>query len=287
MSKKNRARSIATLVLVAVLWSLGGLFIKLVQWNAMAIAGMRSLIASLVILAVLKKPNFQWDLGKFAGALAYAGTVMLFVIANKLTTAATAILLQYTAPVYVALLGAWLLKERTTLLDWAAILLVLVGMVLFFVDDMSAGSLWGNICGILSGFSFACLVLLLRKQRNESPLESVFWGNVLTAIIGLPFMFTSIPNFTSWVGLLILGVFQLGIPYILYTVAIKHVTALEGILIPVLEPILNPLWVFLAIGELPGIWSFIGGSIVLLSVTGRTVITAVKTNAGKEEPKSI
>lgn len=280
--KKDRVRSIATLVLVAVLWSIGGLFIKLIQWNAMAIAGMRSLIAAVIILVVLKKPSLKWNRAKFAGAVAYAGTVILFVLANKLTTAATAILLQYTAPVYVALLSAWFLKEKTTLLDWITVFVVLGGMVLFFIDEMSAGGLWGNICAILSGFSFACLVLLLRKQRDESPLELVFWGNTLTALIGLPFMFTSMPDLSSWAGLFILGIFQLGIPYILYTKAIKHVTALEAILIPVLEPLLNPVWVFFVMGELPGPWAFVGGLIVLLSVTGRCVFTALKTNTNSE-----
>ncbi|MGE5632120.1 MAG: DMT family transporter [Caulobacteraceae bacterium] len=285
--KKDRFKSIALLALVAVLWSLGGLFIKLIQWNAVAIAGVRSVIASLVILAVIKKPNLKWDKFKFAGAVAYAGTVILFVIANKLTTAATAILLQYTAPVYVALFGAWFLKEKTSLLDWASIFLVLGGMVLFFIDKMSTGGLIGNICAILSGFSFACLVLLLRKQKDESPLESVFWGNVLTALIGLPFMFSSMPDLKGWGGLLILGIFQLGLAYILYTVAIKNVTALEAILIPVLEPILNPVWVFIFMGEMPGPWALVGGFIVLVSITGRTVIAELRTKYNKENNEAM
>jgi len=245
------------------------------QVNAMAIAGMRSLIAAIIMLAVIKKPNLKFNKYKIGGAFAYVGTVALFVMANKLTTAATAILLQYTAPIYVALLGAWLLKERTTALDWLTIFLVFGGMFLFFIDEMSPGGMLGNIYAALSGICFASMVLMLRKQKDESPLESVFWGNVLTAIIGLPFMFTSMPDTSSWIGLLLLGVFQLGISYILYALAIKHVSALEAILIPVIEPLLNPVWVFLVMAELPGPWAFVGGFIVLTSIVGRSVITVM------------
>lgn len=274
--KNDRFRSIIYLVIAALLWSSGGLLIKSIQWNAMAISGMRSLIAALLILAVIKKPNMEFTWYKLGGAIAYVGTVALFVMANKLTTAATAILLQYTAPIYVALLSAWFLKERITTLDWTAIFLVFGGMFLFFIDEMSAGGMLGNLYAILSGFCFACMVLLLRKQKDESPLESVFWGNVLTAIIGIPFMFSSMPDTRSWIGLLLMGVFQLGISYILYALAIKHVAALEAILIPVIEPLLNPVWVFLVLGEVPGPWAFVGGFIVLTAIVGRSVIMALK-----------
>jgi len=252
--------------------------IKSVEWNAVAISGMRSMIAAAIMLAFIRKPNLKFNRFKIGGAFAYVGTVALFVMATKLTTAATAILLQYTAPIYVALLGAWFLKERTTVLDWLTIFFVFGGMFLFFIDEMSPGGMLGNIYAILSGFCFACMVLLLRRQKDESPLESVFWGNVLTAIIGLPFMFTSMPDTSSWIGLLLMGVFQLGISYILYSLAIKHVSALEAILIPVIEPLLNPVWVFLALGEFPGPWAFVGGIIVLFAIVGRSVIMALKTN---------
>lgn len=280
--KNDRFRSIIFLILASLLWSLGGLLIKSIKWNAVAIAGGRSFIAALLMLTIIRKPNMEFSRYKVGGAFAYVGTVALFVMANKLTTAATAILLQYTAPIYVALLGAWFLKERTTLLDWATIVLVFGGMFLFFVDEMSAGGFLGNIYAILSGFSFACMVLMLRKQKNESPLESVFWGNVLTAIIGLPFMFSSIPDTSSIIGLLLLGIFQLGISYILYAAAIKHVSALEAILIPVIEPLLNPVWVFLFLGEFPGPWAVVGGFIVLSAIVGRSVVMALKASTKTE-----
>ena len=272
----GRKGAIGLLVGTSILWSFGGILIKLVTWNPIAIAGMRSVIAALLLLAFIRRPRITWSFPQIGGAVAYAGTVILFVSANKLTTASNAILLQYTAPVYVAILGAWFLKERARLFDWITIAATLGGMVLFFLDKLSAGGFYGNLVAILSGVSFALLIILLRKQKSESPLETVFLGNILTALIGLPIMFQSMPDASSWIGLVLLGVFQLGLSYILYTTAIKHVTALEGVLIPILEPILNPVWVFLMIGEIPGPWALIGGCIVLVSITWRCVVAAGK-----------
>lgn len=272
----SRPVSLLLLVMTAVLWSFGGLLIKLVQWNPVAIAGMRSLIAAIIMLAIIRRPRLPRSLPQIAGILGYTGTVVMFVLSNKLTTAANAILLQYTAPVYVALLGAWFLKERVSKADWLTIFLVVGGMLLFFVEDLKAGGLAGNIIALLSGVSFAITIVSLRSQKSASPLETVFWGNVLTAVISIPFMIGPLPSAKSWVGLLLLGIFQLGLSYILYTVAIKKVTALEGILIPVIEPIMNPILVLIVLGEIPGIWSIAGGSLVLVSITVRCVLSVTR-----------
>jgi len=273
-SRGERSKAIGFLVVTAVLWSSGGLLIKWISWNPIAIAGMRSVVAALVLLVALRRPNLTWSSAQIGGAIAYAVTVTLFVLANKLTTAANAILLQYTSPIYVALFGAWFLGERATRLDWTTIFVVIGGMALFFLDDLTIGGFWGNVCAISSGVTFACFVLFMRKQKNDSPLESVFLGNILTALIGFPFMFEAMPSASSWVGLMLSGVLQLGLSHVLYSAAIKHVTALEAILISVIEPILNPLWVLLIMGEAPGPWAFLGGFIVLVSVTIRYVVTA-------------
>lgn len=278
--KRERVTAVLLLVMTAVLWSLGGLLIKWVPWNPVAIAGARSAIAALVLVAYIRRPRFTWSFPQIGGAIAYMATVVLFVLGNKLTTAANTILLQYTAPVYVALFGSWFLGERATKADWVTILLVLGGMVLFFLDNLTAGGVWGNIAAILSGVSFAGLVLFLRKQKNESPIESVLLGNVLTALVGIPFYLQSPPGFNGWLGLALLGVIQLGLSYILYSAAIKKVTALEAILIPVIEPILNPLWVFFLLGETPGHWALLGGLIVLVSVTTRCLL-GVREGAGE------
>lgn len=266
-----KLRAILFLIITALLWSSGGLLIKLVTWNPVAIAGTRSIIAALVIFAFRRRMKFNWGFAQLGGAVCYTGTVILFVTATKLTTAANAVLLQYTAPLYVAILSYWFLKEKITRSDLLTIAAAFGGMVLFFLDNLSKGGFWGNIIAILSGVAFAGMALFLRKQKDHSPLESVFLGNVLTFLIGFPFMMRSGPDATGWLGLVLLGIFQLGCSYILYSEAIKHVTALEGILIPILEPVLNPIWVFLLLGEKPGRWAIAGGIIVLVSVTLRCI----------------
>ncbi|MGQ9647196.1 MAG: DMT family transporter [Thermodesulfobacteriota bacterium] len=269
---EKRSKAILLLLLSAILWSSGGLFIKMVSWNPVAIAGLRSFIAMMVIVAYVRRPRFTWSVPQIGGAIAYAVTVTLFVIATKLTTAANAILLQYTAPLYVAFLGAWFLGERTRWFDWVSIAVVIGGMGLFFLDHLAPGNLLGNLLAIVSGISFAFLVLFMRKQKNESPFETIILGNLFTGLTGLPLMFGSGPDVRSWVGLLFLGVIQLGVSYVLYSKAIRHVTALEAILIPGAEPILNPIWVFIILGERPGRWALVGGLIVLIVVTLRSLI---------------
>jgi drug/metabolite transporter (DMT)-like permease len=279
---KDRPKAILFLVLTATLWSFGGLLIKSINSNPLAIAGMRSGISAIVILIATGKPKLNWSLAQIGAALAYAATVLLFVVATKKTTAANAILIQYTAPVYVAFLGAWLLKEKVKLLDWITIVVVLSGMVLFFVDDINTKGVFGNILAAASGVAFAALAVFMRMQKDGSPLESVLLGNILTAIIGIPFIFGAVPDTKGWLCLVVLGVVQLGIPYILYAKAVKHVTALELSIIPVIEPLLNPVWVFLLLGEKPGKWAFAGGIIVLAAVTFRCLIPLRKSQLNVE-----
>lgn len=279
VSKKQHYRGIGLAFGAGVLWSMGGLLIKWVEWNPLAIAGARSTIASLFLFAILRRPKFTWSRAQVGGALAYAATVILFVAANKLTTAANAIMLQYTAPIYTAVLGARFLNERVTRSDWFTIAIVIFGVMLFFVDHLTFGGLTGNLLSLTSGLSFAVLGIFLRKQKDGPALESVLMGNLITALICLPFMLQGKPGGQTWLGLILLGVVQLGLSYVLYTAALKHISALEGILIAAVEPILNPLWVFLAMGEKPGPWALIGGAIVLIAVTGRSVLrTAYPTS---------
>lgn len=275
---KERSKAILLLAATAVLWSLGGLLIKLVDAVPLAISGVRSTIAFIILLAVIRKPKFNWSVAQLGAALAYTATTMLFVTATKTTTAANAILLQFTAPVYVAILGMWFLKEKVRLTDWVTIFIVIGGMGLFFLDSLSTKGFWGNICGAASGVSFAFFTVFMRMQKDGSPMESVLLGNLFTAIIGLPFLSQSVPSPSGWTYLVILGVVQLGIPYVLYSIAIKNATALEAILVPVLEPILNPVWVLLAIGEVPSTLTLLGGAVVLMTVTLRCVSAVIPLN---------
>ena len=255
------------LVITALLWSTGGFLVKSIQWHPVAIAGMRSLIAAAVILIAIRKPELTWSLPQLGGAVCYAGTVILYVIANKLTTAANAVLLMYTAPIYVIIFGPWFLKEKASRRDWLAVGAVMVGIVVFFMDKLSPEGFLGNMLAVLSGVSFAWMTLFLRKQKRGSPVESVFLGNLLAAVIGLPFFLREeLPEINGILMLIALGTFQLGFSYVLYTKAIQKVRAFEAVLITMLEPVLNPVWVFLLLGEVPGNWALAGGTIVMATV---------------------
>ena len=263
---RSRYNAIFMQISAAILWSMGGLLIKLVELNPIAIAGIRSLIAVFVIMFFLKKSVFKLTWNKVFGAVSYTSMVILFVCATKATTAANAILLQYTSPIYIAILGGWLLHERAKLREWITILFVIGGMTLFFLDNASGGSIRGNILGVLSGVAMAFNTIFMRRQKNADPLENVFWGSILTVIVSIPFMATAAPSHKGWVGLILLGILQLGVPYILYSKAIKKITALEATFLSLIEPLLNPLWVFLTVGEIPGKLPILGGVIVLVSV---------------------
>jgi len=268
---KHHSISVISLVVTAVLWSTGGVLIKLIDWNPLAIAGMRSAIAALLIMVVVRKPKFNFSLTQIGGAISFSATVICFVAATKLTTAANAILLQYTAPVYTALFAWRFLGERTSWVDWVSIAVVFGGVALFFLDDLSKGGYLGNILALMAGVAHAWLGLFLRKQKSGSPTESILLGNILTTVVGLPFMFGARLSVLDWTGLSMLGIFQLGISYVLYAYAIRRVRALDAMLIFMIEPILSPIWVFLIIGESPGPWALAGGAVVVISVTIRSI----------------
>jgi drug/metabolite transporter (DMT)-like permease len=279
MDENNRARAILLLVAAAVLWSLAGVLIKWVSLPALAVAGFRSAIALPVLLIFFGRQAVNFSASQLVGGACYAATVILFVSATKLTTSGNAILLQYTAPLYVALLSGWLLHERTRWFDWAAIAAVLCGMSLFFLDQLSTGGRSGNILAVISGLAFASLIIAMRRQKDASPAGSAILGNLLTVLICLPWMVQSPPGGTDWIGLVLLGVFQIGLSYVCYSVAIRNVTAMEAILIPMVEPILNPLWVLLWMGEKMGSWALLGGAVVILSVLFRGFMDYRRTSS--------
>jgi drug/metabolite transporter (DMT)-like permease len=265
---------VALLILAALFWSTGGLLTKMIDWNPAAIAGMRSAVGGLMVLLVLGRPRFTWSFDQVGGGIAFAGTMITYVIANKLTTAANTIFLQYTSTIYVALFGPLFLGEKTTRFDWAVVTVVLGGMALFFLDSLDLAGFWGNVSGILCGLTFGLFALFMRRQKNESNLESLLIGCAICTAVSLPFMLEAPPGAGDWLGLALLGIFQFGIPFILYAAAVKNISALDSMLIPVIEPILNPLWVLLLLGEVPGAYALVGGAVILLSVTIRGLVRA-------------
>lgn len=280
MRDPAHTKSVGLLLAAALCWSLAGLLFKYVEWPGLAAAGGRGLIAALFLLAVSwRSLRFTWSPLQLSAAAGYAACTVLFTMANKMTTAANAILLQYTAPVWIALLGAWFLGERATRADWFTIAAVFGGLALFFYEGLQLNNIAGLVVALIAGVGFALMTLLMRKQKGGSPLESIILGNLLSFLIGLPSLLTApaLPA-SGWAALLLLGTVQLGLAYLLYSRAIVHVTALEAVLIPVLEPILNPIWVLLAFGERPGRFALLGGAIVLGAVTLRA-LAGLRTRA--------
>ncbi len=268
-------KAVVALVGSALLWSTGGVFIKLVDWNGFAIAGSRSLIASFVLLIYLKKPRLKFRFPLLAAALSSACTMTLYVLANKMTTAANTILLQYTAPVYVAVLAWVILKEKPTADNWIALAIIVVGMLLFFGGKLSPGNMFGNVLAVLSGLGLAFFAVFMRMQKGNSPFESFFLAHLITFVVSIPFILKSgLPEASGWAGIFMLGVFQLGFASLLFSYGIRQVSALKAMLILTLEPILNPVWVFLFTGEVPGIYAVAGGVFIISAVLFTTIYSS-------------
>jgi drug/metabolite transporter (DMT)-like permease len=199
--------------------------------------------------------------------------MILFVAANKLTTAANAIMLQYTAPLYAAAFGWIFLKEKASTIDWVTIVVVLGGMALFFMDKLTLGGMQGNLLAIVSGVFFAGAMVSFRAQKDGSSMESILLSHALTFVISIPFLWGPGPSLVGWGALAALGVFQIGLSSVLLTYGVKHISALQSLLTSMLEPIFNPLWVFLVIGEVPGPRALAGGAIIVVAVTARSLLS--------------
>ncbi len=273
-SMNIRRRAILMLIATAALWSTSGLWIKVISWSPLAILGARSLVAMCVLWIYLRKPNFRVTWLQLLGSFCYVLTQVTFVWATKLTTAANAIFLQYASPFYVVILGYWFLKEKPHKADWVAMGLIFSGLFMFFGDKLSFDGIAGNILAVLSGMVFAVVMLIMRSQRDNSPANIIFIGNIIGSIVGLPFVLKETINLPNIGIILFLGIFQIGLSFVLYSIAVQHVRVLESNLILTLEPILNPIWVFLVLGEKPGHLALIGSLLVIGAVVFRAIVSA-------------
>ncbi len=268
-------RAVLAVAGAAILWSTGGLFIKVAPMPALAVACGRSLIAGVFYLVVLR-PNLR--AARWGTTAAYAACIVTFVSATKLTTAANAIFLQYTGPAYVLVLSPLLLDEPFRPVDAACVALSLAGMSLFFVGKVETGQFLGNLLAVASGVFFALAIVLLRRDAKAGrgdAVPSVTLGNLLAAAVALPWALQAAPAMFSARGgavLLYLGVVQLGLAYLLFVRGVRRVPAAEASLISMLEPVLNPVWVLIGFGERPGPWAIAGGAIVVLAVLVRTLL---------------
>lgn len=273
------------LLAAALLFSTGGAVIKATTLSSWQIAGFRSMFAALVLAAIFPKARRQWTRLTLLVAVAYAATLILFVSATKLTTAANAVFLQATAPLYLLLLGPWLLKERLHQRDIVVLLTIGIGLSFFFVPQGDATStspdpFTGNVLAACSGLTWALTVAGLRAQERyvgggSNALATVVAGNMLVFLFCLPSALPLAPlSLASWLPMVYLGICQVGLAYLLLTRGLQQVPALEASLILLVEPALNPVWTWLVHGERPGPWAIAGGGLIL----GATVVNTLTTS---------
>jgi len=265
---------LAAIALAAILWSTGGLFIKWINLLPISILTFRAFYAALLFLIVFRKKVLVLTPKIFLVSCFYAVLVGTFVFATKLTTAANAIFLQYTAPLYLIILEPWLFKYKLSIQNLLTAICCMIGMGLFFLDEFSMGGLLGNLLALFSGIMLAAMMLAQRNNPPQHHEASIFWGNVWVVVLG--FYLTShspLPAGNEWFMLAFLGFIQIGLGYILFTFGLKRVSALESSLVAMLEPILNPVWVMIGFGEMPGLFALIGAGIVISALIFRIIYT--------------
>lgn len=277
----ERRKAIFYLALAAILWSTSGLFVKILDWQPVSILAGRSFFAAIVFLIYLRRLPTRFSLWQVLAAAMFILTQFLFITSTKLTTAANSIFLQYTMPIYVVLLAYWFLGEKPSRTDYISMFIIFIGLMLFFGDELSTEGLYGNLLAILSGVTGALMMVSFRAQKNGNPAESNLIAFLFTATFGFPFIMKETWTVNSILILAFLGIVQIGFAFIFFTKGIKHIPALEANLIGTLEPVLNPIWVFLFYGESMGKFALIGGLIVLSGVILSAVGSSKSTKEGE------
>jgi len=255
----------------ALLWSTGGLFIKWTTLSGLELSCWRSFFALFTVAFFTRHEGFRLNGVTAIASLLYAVLLILFVLATKTTTAANAIFLQYTAPVYLLILEPVIYKEKFRSRDLITVLVCLGGMGLFFVGQLRPQDVTGNVLALASGLCFALYFLLLRhpRAREVNRASSVIYGNALAVLITLPWGLATLSTITGHdlIGVAYLGVVQLGIAYTVFTTAMaRGVRSLDAGIVCYVEPVLNPVWVFLVLGERPSNWALLGGTIIVAAV---------------------
>lgn len=278
----SHKKAIAITCFVALIWSLAGFNIKMIEWSPYAIAAGRSLVAVILLAPMVLRKGFQKiDRYVIGGAICYAAFNYCFITSTTLTSSAIAIMMQYTAPIYVALLSWLFLRERVGWADIISVGFVFLGMIFFFLDSNSGGSLKGNIVSIFNGITFAGISIFLRLQKDGNPALSMYLGNVISAVAGLPIMWNAgMPDTISLLFLLLAGLL-VAVSYTLYAKASTGLSALETVLIPIIDPVMNPVWVFLFLDERPGALTIVGAAVILVSVTIRVVSGLTPSSASR------
>jgi len=297
---KNRLIGLGAIILCALLWSTSGLFIKLLDWHPMVISGGRSILAAVVLLVLRffsqkkktavaetenedeanlqkikpKKSLFSNILKLAFFGIFYAATMILFVIANKLTASANAILLQYTAPAWTALIGWFVLREKLRWEQWITLGLVTAGMFLVFSSGLTYGSVLGDMLALLSGITFAANAVVLRLNKDKNPADILIFSHIICVLFSLPFFFLYPPtmNTSNVLSILFMGIFQIGAASALFAYGIKRISAVQVMLTATIEPVLNPLWVFIVTSEQPALTVVTGGCIIILAIAFSAIV---------------
>lgn len=258
----------------SLLWSSGGLFIKLISFNAMQLSFFRCLIAAITFALIFKKRILIFNKLSLTNSFIYAIVLITFVIATKATTAANAIFLQATAPIYVLIFEPLLNKKRYERINIITVGVCFVGMILFFVGKLEPGHLEGNLVALISGITFAAFFLGMKQNEQKYQQSSIFWGNILVALICLPFLSSlEVIYFSDLWMVSFLGIFQIAIAYAFFASGLKRIYAVEASIISMIEPVLNPVWVFIGYGETPSVTAITGGIIILCAIIVRSLIT--------------
>ena len=274
----KQSKGIFYVLMAAVLFSIGGLCIKLVPWSPLAINGTRNLISAILIGIYLKVTHHKIVINPAVlfGAVCMAATTTLFTIANKLTTAANTIVLQFTAPVFVILLMWIFFKERPKRVDIIASVIVFIGIICFFIDGLSTGNMLGNVIAVLSGIGYAGVFMMNSFEKSDS-LSSIFLGQSLSAVTCVWFVFGETDfGMAAIGGIVALGVFQLALAYIFMAKGLDEVPAVTASLTTAIEPILNPLLVAVFYHETVTPLSFVGAVIVIAAIVGYNVWKAAR-----------
>ena len=269
----DHSKGILAVFFTAILWSSGGLLIKLISLNAMQLSFFRCSIAAVVFAILFRKKLLIVNGFTFLNALFYAAVLTTFVIATKTTTAANAIFLQSTAPIYVLIFEPIFTKTKLERINVITILVCFIGMIFFFIGEISPGHLQGNLVALISGITFASFFIGMKKNGKEFQQSSIFYGNIMVAIICIPFIMDLKPlSFNDLWMVSFLGVFQIAIAYALFSYGLKRILAVEASILSMFEPVLNPVWVLIGYGEVPPLPAAIGGGIIIIAIFTRTLI---------------
>jgi drug/metabolite transporter (DMT)-like permease len=275
------------ILITAVLWSSSGLSIKFLDWHPIIIAGGRSFFAAVFMITArllfqrsasgtfrraLKTPAF-WGVG-----FAYSATMLLFVVANKLSSSANVILLQYSAPIWTAILAWIIIKEKPRAEHWGGMMLVCAGLFVFFKDSLGNGTLSGDTLAVASGVAFAASSVFLRMMKDGEGADGLILAHIISTLFCIPFIILYPPqiDLKSTLTILYMGLIQIGAASLLYSYGMKRVSAITAMLIFPIEPILNPIWVLLVMNEKPTLQAIAGGAIIILAVFAINVVGLVR-----------